>query len=278
MVPPDSVVSVNAWVGFTTCKAGALTSAPIADHLVTGMQPPDDRDPVAADLGPLRLCQPASRGNLPRGRSLKKQTTLLTVAGRVATPSKCRDGRPLARDSLGDDCAVTNEVTMRLTERRWKTLVALIAVLFSALVLAIDSSTGPFIRMPVWFAFPVILVSWHLGFLAGIALAIVLPMVRLTLEFHVPTPWDPVDSFLNTGVLVLAFTLLAFLISRVHAQQRHIRILQGILPICSFCKKIRLADDRWEQMETYISRHSEAKFSHGLCPECAKREYDLGPD
>ena len=57
-----------------------------------------------------------------------------------------------------------------------------------------------------------------------------------------------------------------------------VRVLSGLLPICSGCKKIR--DDRgyWNQIESYISRHSEAEFSHGLCPDCWARLYpDMGP-
>ena len=52
-----------------------------------------------------------------------------------------------------------------------------------------------------------------------------------------------------------------------------IKTLSGLLPICSSCKKVR--DDRgyWTQIEAYISDHSEAEFSHGLCPECAKKLY-----
>jgi sigma-B regulation protein RsbU (phosphoserine phosphatase) len=50
-----------------------------------------------------------------------------------------------------------------------------------------------------------------------------------------------------------------------------VKQLQGLLPICSYCKKIR--DDRnyWRQVETYISEHSEAVFSHGICPECFEK-------
>lgn len=52
-----------------------------------------------------------------------------------------------------------------------------------------------------------------------------------------------------------------------------IKRLSGLLPICSSCKKIR--DDRgyWSQIETYISEHSEAQFSHGICPDCARKLY-----
>ncbi|MFC1620259.1 PAS domain-containing protein [Candidatus Neomarinimicrobiota bacterium] len=47
-----------------------------------------------------------------------------------------------------------------------------------------------------------------------------------------------------------------------------IKQLRGLLPICSYCKKIRRDDDAWQQLEHYITDHSEAEFSHGVCPEC----------
>jgi hypothetical protein len=55
------------------------------------------------------------------------------------------------------------------------------------------------------------------------------------------------------------------------------RVLRGLLPICSSCKKIRDDQGYWIQMEGYIRDHSEAEFSHGLCPECVAKLYpDLG--
>ena len=52
-----------------------------------------------------------------------------------------------------------------------------------------------------------------------------------------------------------------------------VKILSGLLPICASCKSVR--DDRgyWERVEDYIERHSEAKFSHGICPACLKSDY-----
>ncbi len=52
-----------------------------------------------------------------------------------------------------------------------------------------------------------------------------------------------------------------------------IKTLSGMLPICSSCKRIRDDEGYWTQIETYINEHSEAEFSHGLCPECAQRIY-----
>jgi PAS domain S-box-containing protein len=52
-----------------------------------------------------------------------------------------------------------------------------------------------------------------------------------------------------------------------------VKTLRGLLPICASCKKIRNDKGYWEQMEMYIRDHSEADFSHGICPECAERLY-----
>ena len=52
-----------------------------------------------------------------------------------------------------------------------------------------------------------------------------------------------------------------------------LNVLQGILPICMHCKKIRDDQGYWNQLESYISSHSHADFSHSLCPECAKTYY-----
>lgn len=59
---------------------------------------------------------------------------------------------------------------------------------------------------------------------------------------------------------------------RILALQQEVRQLRGLLPICSYCKKIR--DDRniWTQMEQYVTEHSGALFSHSLCPECYDKE------
>jgi DNA-binding response OmpR family regulator len=52
-----------------------------------------------------------------------------------------------------------------------------------------------------------------------------------------------------------------------------VKALSGLLPICMSCKKIRDDEGYWEQMEHYIQEHSEAKFSHGICPDCRTKLY-----
>lgn len=52
-----------------------------------------------------------------------------------------------------------------------------------------------------------------------------------------------------------------------------VKLLSGFLPICASCKKIRDDQGYWQQIESYIHKHSEAEFSHGICPDCAERLY-----
>ena len=47
-----------------------------------------------------------------------------------------------------------------------------------------------------------------------------------------------------------------------------VKALRGLLPICSYCKKVRNDGNYWEQIESYISQHSDAQFSHSICPDC----------
>jgi tetratricopeptide (TPR) repeat protein len=56
---------------------------------------------------------------------------------------------------------------------------------------------------------------------------------------------------------------------KLHEALAQVRTLRGLLPICSSCKKIRDDDGYWTQIENYVSSHSEAQFSHGLCPSCS---------
>jgi PAS domain S-box-containing protein len=62
-------------------------------------------------------------------------------------------------------------------------------------------------------------------------------------------------------------------VSELEAALAHVKRLQGILPICSHCHRIRNDRETWERVEKYISEHSDVRFSHGLCPDCATTYY-----
>ncbi len=59
---------------------------------------------------------------------------------------------------------------------------------------------------------------------------------------------------------------------RVLGLHQQIRQLEGLLPICAYCKKIRDQDNGWNDLEEYIAHRSKARFTHGICGECAKKE------
>lgn len=72
----------------------------------------------------------------------------------------------------------------------------------------------------------------------------------------------------------MAFELMRMLSQRIRAIEKTIvDAIGGLLPICAHCKKIREDDGSWVPIEKYISDHSEAEFSHGLCPDCVKALY-----
>ncbi len=63
------------------------------------------------------------------------------------------------------------------------------------------------------------------------------------------------------------------LVQELQVALAQVKLLSGFLPICCSCKKIRDDQGYWQQIETYISRHSEAEFSHAICEECARKIY-----
>ena len=82
---------------------------------------------------------------------------------------------------------------------------------------------------------------------------------------------DPVTE-LQENILVRIHSLRAKSLDLKDANSQ-IGVLSGMLPICASCKKIRDDKGYWRQIEDYISRHSEAEFSHGICPSCTATLY-----
>ena len=64
-----------------------------------------------------------------------------------------------------------------------------------------------------------------------------------------------------------------FLIYELRQALDEVKALQGIIPICASCKKIRDDKGYWHQVEAYVTTHSKASFSHGICPDCFKELY-----
>jgi len=93
---------------------------------------------------------------------------------------------------------------------------------------------------------------------------------------YVAKPFDHGELRARIEVGCRVIELQAALAQRVEELQNaldHVKTLQGILPICMYCHRIRGDEESWERIEKYIGEHTDAEFSHGLCPECRRKHY-----
>ena len=88
---------------------------------------------------------------------------------------------------------------------------------------------------------------------------------------YVTKPFDPdeLDARLRVAAQVVGLQAeLATRVRELEAALARVKQLQGLLPICAYCKKVRDDQNYWHQVEHYVHEHSEARFSHGVCPGC----------
>ena len=146
-------------------------------------------------------------------------------------------------------------------------------VVLAGVVLGADYVSGPNIRFPIAFLLPVMFGAWYSGRVWGLVFAAALPVARLFFMLQ----WTGTSAMafegINSAVQVLVLTALAIFVDRTAKLVTEVKVLQGILPMCSFCRKIRDKDQQWIPLEKYIDGHSEAQISHGLCPSCYKKHY-----
>ncbi len=87
-----------------------------------------------------------------------------------------------------------------------------------------------------------------------------------------PFDRDELKARINVGLRVVELQRkLSDQVRELEDALANVRQLQGMLPICAWCKKIRDDQNYWHQVETYIGSHSTARFSHGICPDCFKK-------
>jgi DNA-binding response OmpR family regulator len=99
----------------------------------------------------------------------------------------------------------------------------------------------------------------------------VLEGLRAGANDYVTKPFDreELEARVNVGVQVVQLqTELARRVGELEDALGRVRQLQDLLPMCSYCKKIRDDQNYWHQVERYLSLHADVRFSHGVCPEC----------
>ena len=91
---------------------------------------------------------------------------------------------------------------------------------------------------------------------------------------YIIKPFDrsELKARINVGERILRLQAeLAARVKELELALANVKLLQGLLPICCYCKKIRNDHNYWQQVDTYIADHSEAQFTHGICPECREK-------
>jgi hypothetical protein len=170
----------------------------------------------------------------------------------------------------------------RLPAWLWETIAG-----GSVLVLGlVDWLTGYELNFFVFYFLPVSVGAWFLGLGSSVILAVFSALVWFgadALSGHVYS--SHAYAVWNTTVRLVSFLLIGWSVYRIRdaLDREHntaealrralseIKVLEAFLPICSQCKKIRNQQGVWQHLEVYIGQHSDTQFSHGFCPECAKK-------
>lgn len=151
------------------------------------------------------------------------------------------------------------------------------SILAAVIVLIIDYITGKHVQFPILYVLPAAMAAWSNSKIQAYGLAVSLPIIRICFNFlwgevHL-LYFNIINAILRVAALSFYVYLIDILASQTRALQKEVKILEGILPICASCKKIRTSEGKYESVEKYITEHSEAVFSHGLCQECAEKLY-----
>jgi hypothetical protein len=137
----------------------------------------------------------------------------------------------------------------------------------SILVACADFISSATIQFPILYILPISLASWSGNRNQALALAIVLPCIRLIFHMIWDVPWLITDTIINVLIRIAVFLMFAYLISFA----KELRILKGFLHVCGYCGRIKNENGSWISPQEYIVNHSEAMLSHGICPDCVPK-------
>jgi len=162
--------------------------------------------------------------------------------------------------------------------------ILVIALVILIAIVVLQDVTGTHVTMAPFYLVPIALVTLRSSRTAGLLTSIVCGVMWISMDVRTPGYlflWlDAWNNLLRVGVFVSSALLLSRLKgdmiremklnAELQAALAEVHQLSGLLPICAWCKRIRDDDGNWQQIESYITVHSEADFTHGICPECAR--------
>lgn len=156
----------------------------------------------------------------------------------------------------------------------------------------VDYVTGYEIHLPALYFAPVALLAWNVGLRAGLVMVVFATVTWFLADRGAGHPYAAwYDGYLNALMEMIAYSVVAYSVARVRQELTiekrlnaelsqalaEIQRLEGLLPICSSCKRIRKDDNSWEQFEVFITTRTNARFTHGLCPDCTRTLFPETP-
>ncbi|MDZ4405434.1 hypothetical protein [Prosthecobacter sp.] len=140
-----------------------------------------------------------------------------------------------------------------------------------------DYLAGPIVFFPILFVIPVALMAWNCGLRTALVLGAILCVIRFSIQYAWGIPYTLPVAIINAGVRLAVLFIITFLCGKLSEQTQalraRVRTLEGLLPTCAFCKDIRDETGNWHQIEEYVASRSEARFTHGICPNCVTKHY-----
>ena len=202
---------------------------------------------------------------------------------------------------------------VRHLDRQSETEVTMLAFFLSLAVGALDYVTGVEVSFSIFYLVPIGLATWFAGARKGVWMACLGALMGGTMEYLGMARYSHfIILYWNAAVRLGVFLIVVFLLSSVRSwgyelarrveertallakeiEERkrteaerevviaelrdalsNVKHLRGLLPICASCKRIRDEHGYWNDVEEYIRKHTEADFTHGICPDCMNKLY-----
>ncbi len=176
-----------------------------------------------------------------------------------------------------------------VADTRANRIIFLCINIFFVFVLAlIDWKTGYEVQFFVFYFIPIFITAWFCGNSPSIMISTLSAIGWFAADIESGHEYlNFALLYWNTLIRLISFLIVGVAISKIKSlldKERKItselqktisevKTLRGLIPICCSCKKIRNDKGYWQQMESYISTHTDALFSHGYCSECAKKAF-----
>ncbi len=202
---------------------------------------------------------------------------------------------------------------VRYLDRQSETQATVLSLLLVLAVGVLDYVTGFEISFSIFYLLPIALATWFAGWRKGVLMACLGALTGGTVEYFGMARYSHfIILYWNAAVRLGVFLIVVFLLSSVRSwgyelarrveertallameiEERkrteaerevviaelrdalsNVKHLRGLLPICASCKRIRDEHGYWNDVEEYIRKHTEADFTHGICPDCVNKLY-----